>query len=193
MHSSRKPLFFVLGLLLATTACGGAGTPAPDAAQTPATVSVEGSAVRSELIDDWENQKETLGNIADAMPEEMWGFRPTPAQRTFGEQAMHIAEINVKLLGLVGGTAAAPTFSADAAMTKTASLQALQQSYDYGIALLNELTDAQVLERVDAAFMGQSTRARGFWFLLSHSMDTYGQMAVYLRLNGVVPPASRGV
>ena len=193
MHSSRKPLFFVLAALLATAACGGADTTTPEMAQTPAEATVDGSAVRRELIDDWEGQKDTLAAIADAMPEGMWGFRPTPQQRTYGEQVMHIAEINTKLLGLVGGTAAAPTFPADAAMTKAASLQAMQQSYDYGIALLNELTDAQVLETVDAAFMGQSTRARVFWFLLGHSMDTYGQMAVYLRLNGVVPPASRGV
>jgi uncharacterized damage-inducible protein DinB len=105
----------------------------------------------------------------------------------------HFAVNNTTRVGRVGGGAAAPMLPADAATTKAASLQALQQSYDYGIALLNELTDAQVLETVDAAFMGQSTRARVFWFLLSHSMDTYGQMAVYLRLNGVVPPASRGV
>jgi uncharacterized damage-inducible protein DinB len=192
MHSSRKAVMFALAAMLVTAACQGGGTPVPEPAAAPAPAAAE-SAVRTELIQDWEGQKQTLVNIANAMPEEMWGFKPTPAQRTYGEQVMHIAEVNVQLLGLVGGSATPPTFAANAAATKAASVQALEQSYDYAIALLNGLTDAQVVETVDAAFMGQSTRARVFWFLLSHSMDTYGQMAVYLRLNGVVPPASRGV
>jgi uncharacterized damage-inducible protein DinB len=40
-------------------------------------------------------------------------------------------------------------------------------------------------------FLGPSTRARIVFFLIAHSQDIYGQMAVYLRLNGVVPPASQ--
>src|SRR5690606_25686764 len=119
------------------------------------------------------------------MPEERWGYRSTPPQRTFGEQVMHIAQVNVKLLGMVGGQAQAPTFSAEAAKTKADSLMALEQSYDYGIALLNEQTDAGVTGTIEAGFLGPSTRARVFWFLLGHSMDIYGQMAVYLRLNDI--------
>jgi hypothetical protein len=40
-------------------------------------------------------------------------------------------------------------------------------------------------------WMGPSTRARIFEFLVGHTQDTYGQMVVYLRLNGLVPPASQ--
>ena len=69
----------------------------------------------------------------------------------------------------------------------------MADSYDWGTALLKEQTDATVIQTVSApAFLGPSTRARIFWFRRGgHSMDIYGQMAVYLRLNGVVPPASR--
>lgn len=194
MHSARTALTFVLALAVGAAACGGGGTTtAPGTEGAGAAPTATASTIRRELIDDWTGQKEQLSAIADAMPEDMWGFRPTPQQRTYGEQVMHVAEINVKLLGLVGGSATAPTFSADAATSKAASIQALQQSYDYAIELLNGFTDEQVLETVNAAFMGESSRARVFWFLLGHSMDTYGQMAVYLRLNGIVPPASRGV
>jgi len=60
---------------------------------------------------------------------------------------------------------------------------------------MNELSEATVLEQVkdSPSFLGPSSRARILWTLLAHSMDIYGQMAVYLRLNGIVPPASRGV
>ena len=131
--------------------------------------------------------------IADAMPEDKFGFKSTPEQRSYGEQIMHIATVNVGLLKVVGGAVTPPSFTAESAKTKAEILQALGESYDYAIALLNEQTDASITESVDAGFLGSSTRARVFWFLLGHSMDIYGQMAVYLRLNGIVPPASRGV
>ena len=76
--------------------------------------------------------------------------------------------------------------------TKADMLKALADSYDYGTALLKEQTEASIVQTIAApAFLGPSTRGRIFWALMSHSMDIYGQMAVYLRLNGVVPPASR--
>jgi uncharacterized damage-inducible protein DinB len=130
---------------------------------------------------------------ADAMPEDQFGYKPTPQQRSYGEQVMHIASINVDLLKMAGGQAPAPSFTADSATTKADIMKALAESYDYGIALLDGQSDAWATDTIDAGFLGQSTRARLFWFLLGHSTNTYGQMVVYLRLNGIVPPASRGV
>lgn len=192
-----QPMFRVLavGLSLLAVACGG-GTPpaqeeaAPDAG--PAQVA-GGATVLGDLIQDWERQKDALLGIADAMPEDSFGYKSTPAQRSYGEQIMHVATVNVDLLELVGGDAPLPSFTADSVTTKAEMLQALADSYDHGIALLNEQTDASINETIEAAFLGPSTRARLFWFLLGHSMDIYGQMAVYLRLNDIVPPASRGV
>ena len=176
-------------------ACGG-GT--PSASETAASASGQagatgGASVRADLIKDWESQKETMATIADAMPEDEFGYKSTPAQRSYGEQVMHIATVNADFLKVIGGKATPPAFTAESAKTKGEMLDALRQSYDYAIALLNEQTDASINETIDADFLGPSTRARVFWFLLGHSMDTYGQMVVYLRLNGIVPPASRGV
>jgi len=183
-----------IGLSLVITSCGGAAPPAqqtaPAAEPAPAP---GGAAVRADLIKDWERQKATLLAIADAMPEDKFGFKSTPAQRSYAEQIMHVATVNVDILKLVGGQAPPPTFTAESAKTKADILKALGESYDHGIALLNEQTDASITGTVEAAFLGPSTRARVFWFLLGHSMDIYGQLAVYLRLNGIVPPASRGV
>lgn len=185
-----------IGLSLVVVGCGGA-TPAPQetapAAAPAPTPAAGGAAVRADLIKDWERQKATLLAIADAMPEDKFSFKSTPAQRSYGEHIMHIATVNVDVLKLVGGQVPPPTFTAETAKTKADILKALGESYDHGIALLNEQTDATITGTVEAAFLGPSTRARVFWFLLGHSMDTYGQLAVYLRLNGIVPPASRGV
>jgi uncharacterized damage-inducible protein DinB len=184
-----------VGLAVLAVACGAWAPPAQEAAPSEAAPAEAsgGATVAGDLIKDWERQKASMMAIADAMPEDQFGYKSTPAQRSYGEQIMHIADVNVRILGLVGGTVAAPSFTAESAMTKAEILQALAESYDYGIALLIEQTGASINETVEAAFLGPSTRARVFWFLLGHSMDMYGQMAVYLRLNDIVPPASRGV
>ena len=189
-----------LRLMLATTAmavglaaCSGGTPPEPmtsAASQTPS--SAAEATVRDDLLKDWQNQKDTMVGIAEAMPEDKFDYKSTPAQRSFGEQVMHAASVNVELLKLVGGQTLAPTFTPDDPTTKAEILEALTVSYDYGLALLAEHTDAELTQTVDAGFLGPSTRARVVWFLLAHSMDVYGQMAVYLRLNDFVPPASGG-
>jgi uncharacterized damage-inducible protein DinB len=184
-------------LVVGLVACGG-GTAGPsDSEPTASTVqpaaAPEAATVLGDLLKDWERQKDTMLKIADAMPDDKFGYKSTPPQRSYGEQVMHIATVNVDLLKWIGGQAPAPTFTADSAKTKADTLKALAESYDYGIALIKEQNDTTMTQTIDGRFLGPSTRARLFWFLLGHSMDIYGQMAVYLRLNGVVPPASRGV
>jgi uncharacterized damage-inducible protein DinB len=78
------------------------------------------------------------------------------------------------------------------ARQKADVMTALQQSFDYGEALVKEFNDQQLLERVMAPrFMGPTaSRVRIIYFSLIHTEDIYGQMVVYLRLNGVTPPAS---
>ncbi len=184
-----------VGVSLFTVACGG-GMPPTQETAAPAgdpAQALGGATVRGDLIKDWERQKDAMMGIADAMPEDTFGYKSTPAQRSYGEQVMHVASVNVQILKLVGGDVAPPSFDAESVTTKAEMLQALAASYDHGIALLNAQTDASINETIEAAFLGPSTRARVFWFLLGHSMDMYGQMAVYLRLNDIVPPASRGV
>src|SRR5688500_19444517 len=68
----------------------------------------------------------------------------------------------------------------------------LQKSQDYGTAVIKEFNDAQLSERVKSLrFMGPTvSRLRLAYFSISHGQAIYGQMAVYLRLNRVMPPAS---
>jgi uncharacterized damage-inducible protein DinB len=181
-----------IALSLLTITCGGTTPEQRDPAS--AAIAPAGTAtVLGDLLKDWQRQQETMMKIADAMPEDKFGFKSTPPQRSYGEQVMHIATVNVDILKWLGGQTPAPSFTVESAKTKADMLKAMADSYDYGIALLKEQTDATITETVDGRFLGPSTRARLFWFLLGHSMDIYGQMVVYLRLNGIVPPASRGV
>jgi len=157
------------------------------------------ATLSGDLLTDWQQQKRMMMGIAEAMPEETYKFKPTEAQRTYAEQILHIAGANVYLMQHLGGAAAAPqvdttdfTVFGLPATSKAVVLKALSEGYDYGIAVLQEFSDEQLLETIAGPrYLGNVTRVKMAYFTLSHAMDIYGQMAVYLRLNGVTPPASR--
>ena len=147
--------------------------------------------LNAELLKDWTDQKTMMMKIADAMPEEKFSYKSTPAQRDYGQQILHIAGANVMYLRFFGGKAAGPTINRTAT-AKVEILKALADSFDFGTALIKEQTDQSMMQSVQTnQYLGPSSRARVIYFLIGHTWDIYGQMAVYLRLNGLVPPASQ--
>ncbi len=157
------------------------------------------ATLSGDLLTDWQTQKRMMLAIADAMPEELFAFKPTDAQRTYAEQVLHIAGANVYLMQHLAGGVEAPavdttdfsTFGLEAT-SKAVVLEALAEGYDYGIAVLQEFSEEELVATVSGPrYLGEVTRVRMAYFTLSHAMDIYGQMAVYLRINGVTPPASR--
>jgi len=163
------------------------------------------AAELADLQADWRAQKDLVVKLAEAMPAEKFKYRPTPAQRTYGEQIVHIAVGNVMSMQLLGtkrplplaveqGPSSRPEQKM-AQASKQELVRMLSDAYDYGSAVLAEQTPESINAIVDKSipFWGGSTRARLVWLLLSHGNDIYGQMVVYVRLNGIVPPASRGI
>jgi uncharacterized damage-inducible protein DinB len=166
----------------------------------PLRASAQAPTIASDLLKDWQSQKETMMKIADAMPAEKLGYKSTPAQRSYGEQILHVAGSNVLLLQFLGAKVATPfpvvqtdfvTFGLK--MTDKAQiLKALSDSFDYGAAAMKELGPTAMTEVIKGPpWIGDATRAKLVWYTIGHAQDIYGQMAVYLRLNGIVPPASR--
>jgi uncharacterized damage-inducible protein DinB len=156
------------------------------------TASAQNPSIQAELLMDWSNLKTTMDKIANEMPDDKYDFKPTPAQQSFGERTVHIAQVNVGLLASLGGNAPKPTIDAKAT-TKAAAIKAMDDSFDYGTALIKGQTDQTMMQAVamPPRFLGPSSRARVVYFLIGHTWDIYGQMVVYLRLNGKVPPASQ--
>jgi uncharacterized damage-inducible protein DinB len=167
---------------------------APQPAKAQALPSFMGpcSTVSCEIQNDWSRNDVLAYLAANAMPAEKYGFKPVPEEQTFGERVLHIAQINVDLLKGLGGKTPPPVIDPKAT-SKTEAIAALQKAGDYGIAVIKEFSEQQLLARVPSPFfMGpMSTRQRILYFLMMHNQDTYGQLVVYLRLNGIVPPASR--
>src|SRR6188768_4292175 len=147
------------------------------------------ATIHGDLTKDWAGQKALLVGMANAMPEDKYGFKPTPAQRSFGEHVLHIAQINVMLTKALGGKTPEPAINMKAT-TKAEMIKAMSDAFDYGAKVIAEFNNTTIQETIQAPFMGPSTRARIMFFLNGHTQDTYGQMVVYARLNGVTPPAS---
>jgi uncharacterized damage-inducible protein DinB len=147
------------------------------------------ATIHGDLTKDWAGQKSLLVNLANAMPEDKYGFKPTPVQRSFGEHVLHIAQVNMMLVKALGGKTPEPAVNLKAT-TKADMIKAMSDSFDYGAKVIAEFNNTTIQETIQAAFMGPATRARPMFFLIGHTQDTYGQMVVYARLNGVTPPAS---
>jgi uncharacterized damage-inducible protein DinB len=155
--------------------------PAPQACTT----------VACDVQADWEFNRQGFVGIVNAMPDDKFGFKPTPAQESFAERVMHVVNIDIKLISTLGGKTPAPTVNAKAT-SKADVIAALNTSMDYGAAVLKEFNDQQLSERVTSLpFMGPTvSRLRVAYFSIAHTQDIYGQLAVYLRLNGATPPRS---
>jgi uncharacterized damage-inducible protein DinB len=133
-------------------------------------------------------------DAAEAMPEDKFDFAPTSGEfkgvRSFGAQVKHVAEANYFFFAGDAFTDATDKAKSDAIeklTTKAEIVQALKDSFKLAHALVDGMT-------ADNAFVTTThgTRAGMASFGLAHMMDHYGQLVVYLRMNGIVPPASRG-
>jgi uncharacterized damage-inducible protein DinB len=150
------------------------------------------TTIACDIQADWVANNVLLAGLAQAMPEDKYGFKPTSPQQTFGERVMHVVTVNMALLNMLGAKTPPPAINQKAS-SKADILAALQRTTEYGGAVLKEFNEQQLAERVTAIpFMGPTaSRQRLIYFMMSHSQDTYGQLVVYLRLNGGTPPASQ--
>lgn len=155
--------------------------------QGPAVATLAG-----DLQADLERTRELVINLVEAMPEDKFGYKPTPEQQSFGERVMHIVQVDAFLFNTLGGKTPAPSLNLKAT-GKADILAALRQSYDWQMAVLEEFTDEELVARITPPpFLGPSaSRVKVFYYDYGHTQDTYGQLVVYLRLNGITPPASR--
>lgn len=136
-------------------------------------------------------------SAAEAMPEEKYSFVPSAGEfkgvRTFAEQVKHVAGANNQFFRtLLGEKPPADDNGPDALKTKPEIVKYLKDSYALGhraIATITPENAVTPLEKASSPLFGTrlSLANAAVW----HSFDHYGQMVVYLRLNGIIPPASR--
>jgi uncharacterized damage-inducible protein DinB len=138
-----------------------------------------------------------------AMPAEKFGFAPSaaifvPGQttefatvRTFAQQATHVAQANYFFFATLSGLKPDVDTKAMAKLTsKDDVVAALAGSFAFGHKAIATLTVANAFEVVKTPEPGLQTRSTFASFAVGHCYDHYGQMVEYLRMNGLVPPAS---
>lgn len=139
---------------------------------------------RDVLLKQWTDIGEKVVQLAEQFPEDKYEFRPVDGVRTFGDQVRHVAFWN----GFVAKSARGE--KADGKLnelpkaeypTKAAVVKALKSSLEEATAQLKQGPATP------------SAKLTGLWVSFTeHSGEHYGQLVVYYRLNGLVPPASRG-
>jgi uncharacterized damage-inducible protein DinB len=137
-------------------------------------------------------QQEEVISAAEAMPADKYNFAPTNGNftgvRTFAQQVTHIASSQYYFFEDFGVKPSVDPDAIDKLTNKDEIVKALKDSYAYAHQAIDTITEENVFKQ-----FGQKhhTRAEMAAEGLAHTNDHYGQMVVYLRMNGIIPPASR--
>jgi hypothetical protein len=172
-------------LLIACTTAGFAQT-APAAPAAPVKDPVS-TALRMLLPG---RAKNTVGAI-DAMPADKFGYKPTPDQMSFGHLVIHITETNNSLCAKVADVPAPKVDELKETDSKDKLLAAAKGSFDFCTDALSKMDDSKLGDSVELFGGHQFPRAMGALGLASTWADHYAAAAMYLRLNGILPPSAQ--
>jgi DinB superfamily len=168
----------------APPAASGAAAPS---AQSSAPVQNPVSTVLRLLLP--RQQKNILAAI-DAMPADKFSYKPTPDQISFAHLVVHITQSNNGMCAKVADIAAPKVAELKDTDSKDTLLAAARASFDFCSTALANVDDSKLGDNLDYGF-AKGPRAMGAIFLASGWADHYGAAAMYLRLNGILPPTAQ--
>jgi len=137
-----------------------------------------------------------IAEAADAMPAEDFGFRPTPDVRSFAQLLGHVINANSFFCSQAKGTATPTTTNFEGLTDKAALIKGLTDALAYCDAVYESTTDTDFNQAVTLnGFPGMNpktttTRGAVLMFNTTHNNEHYGNIVVYLRLKGKVPPST---
>ena len=135
----------------------------------------------------WGITRDLVVNLVQIMPEDKYDYKPTPEIRSFREIVGHLILENYNFMSMVAGEPAPDKAKFEALKSRDELTKALAESYAFGERTLATLTDAEAVEKI--TMRGQSVvRWYPILYNIQDSMDHYGNLVVYVRLNGLVPP-----
>lgn len=129
---------------------------------------------------------------AEAMPADKYGFRPTPAQMSFAEIQVHLAnEGNDALCGKLTGIPVPQRTAMDTTATKDQMIARLKETFQFCETALAHLDDSKLSAPIQLFGPNPFSQAAAIMITVGDWADHYSQEANYLRLNGVLPPTAR--
>jgi len=136
-------------------------------------------------------QQRNLVAAVEEMPADKFSYKPTEQQMTFGHLVLHIVESNNYLCSRIGDLpevkAAVPLKESDGKEKLAAAVKA---SFDFCTTALNKVDDSKLSDEVEL-FGRKGTRAFALIALTNDWADHYSSAAMYLRLNGLLPPTAQ--
>ncbi len=147
-----------------------------------------------EVLQMWNYVGGKLVTMAEDFPEDKYDYRPTPEVRTFAEMLLHIAGTNYFFIHTAQGKPlGGEDLSRENYPAKAEVVAILKKSVEEGAALILQAGDEGMAQPIKFPFGNQMISQQGFWMgPVEHAGEHYGNLVVYYRLNGIVPPASRG-
>ena len=180
--------------LVAVTLLAAVGTSLQSRTQTPDQPPSPARSRSDEMLDRWNDIGNKLVAMAQDFPEDKYDFKPTPAQRSFAEQLLHAAGANYFFTNLANGQKP-PTEEEPKRSTfknKAEIVAYVKKAMDDGAAAIKSKGDGGMNDTVVDPFANQQVRAVDFAYgFIEHMGEHYGQLAVYYRVAGLVPPESR--
>jgi len=146
------------------------------------------------VLDQWNDIGRKLIAMAEDFPEDKYEFKPAPTVRSFAERLIHAAHANYFFTNVVLGQAPPVMDDPKREQFKTKADVAafLKKSFADGAAAIKAKGDAGMSDQVVDPFENQQTRISDFAYgFVEHSGEIYGQLTVYYRTAGLVPPESR--
>jgi uncharacterized damage-inducible protein DinB len=138
------------------------------------------------------NVRRNLAEAAAAMPDADYPFKPTPEVRSFGQVIGHVINTNYFFCAQALGEKSPGTQDYEKVTVKASLVKALEASLAYCDNVYNLTTDAtfQTLVKVSAPSRQQTPRGMVLMFNTAHNEEHYGNLVVYMRLKGHVPPST---
>jgi uncharacterized damage-inducible protein DinB len=178
---------------LTTLLIAPAVSPAQPAQTAPVQLAAANSSPAQIYAKLFSSQQDEVISAAEAMPADKYNFKPTKGTfegvRTFGQQLTHIAASQYYYFGNFGVKGGVDSDAIDKLTKKEDIVQALRNSYAFAQQAVDTITVENAFEPLGGEH--KATRAGLTATALAHTNDHYGQMVVYLRMNGIIPPASR--
>ena len=137
-------------------------------------------------------QQKNLVAAVEEMPAEKFAYKPTEQQMTFGHLVLHMVQSNNYLCSTIGGLpevkAALPLKESDG---KDKLVEALKASFDFCSTTLAKVEDSKLADEVELFGGRKGSRAFALIALTNDWADHYSSAAMYLRLNGLLPPTAQ--
>lgn len=157
---------------------------------TTAVFAQEKNPVTSVVREILPRQQKNLVAAVEAMPADKFNYKPTEPQATFGHLVMHIVEANNHFCSTIGNVPEVKSTPVTETDSKDKLVSALKASFDFCTTALAKVEDSKLGDEVELFGGRKGPRAFALIALTNSWADHYASAAMYLRLNGLLPPTA---